>query len=148
MDNASDAVLIAFGVVILTTLGNTLLEWFRQAHSRRSEAVAMRRALIEELRSFKESSDVNYERSSEPEPGGSFVIPVTETYPIYEASIEKLGLLRPAEVSAVVRAYANLRARAETLAVIGTFHRTESPVLHAIVDAKWASVLASNDKDT
>jgi hypothetical protein len=92
----SSAILVAFGVVVLTTLGNTLLEWFRQHLTNRHDAEALRRALLEELRQAKETTDTNFRRTSEIESGGSFLIPVPERYPIYDANIGNLGRLRPA----------------------------------------------------
>lgn len=138
--------LIAFGVVVLTTLGNTVLEWFRQSLSNRHASVTLRRALVEELRQAKETAELNIDRSGNPEPGGSFLIPVSEGHRIYDANIGNLGKLKPAEVSAVVRAYGMLQAQVETLAAIGTFHRTEGPVLHAIVDSKWGEILEANGR--
>ena len=81
------AMLVAFGVVILTTLGNTLLEWFRQHQANKYAALTLRRALVEELRQAKETADTNSQRSDDVEPGGSFIMPVPEAYPIYEANI-------------------------------------------------------------
>jgi len=144
---AGSALLIAFGVVILTTLGNTILEWLKQRWANVHAAEALRRALLEELRQARDSGSVNIERAAEPEPGGSFLIPVPEKYPIYEANISNLGLLTPAEVSAVVRAYGMLQAQIETYAAIGTFHKPQgSPILHAIVDSKWGEVLEGNGR--
>jgi len=106
----------------------------------------LRRALVEELRQAKESAELNIDRSGNPEPGGSFLIPVSDLHRIYDANISNLGKLEPVQVSAVVRAYGLLQAQIETLAAIGTFHRTEGPVLHAIVDSKWGEILEANQR--
>lgn len=140
------ALLIAFGVVVLTTLGNTILEWLKLHWANKRGAETLRRALLEELKQARDTGVVNLERTANPEPGGSFLIPVTEAHRIYDANISNLGLLRPAEVSAVVRAYGLLQAQVETYAAIGTFHRREGPVLHAVVDSKWAEVLEANGR--
>jgi hypothetical protein len=139
--------IIAFGVVILTTLGNTLLEWFRQHSASKRAALILRRALLEELKLARETADTNGTRCDDPPEGGSLIVPVAETFRIYDANINNLGHLQPDEVSAVVRAYAMLQAQVETLAVIGTFHRPEGVILQAIVDARWAALLASNNRD-
>ncbi len=128
------------------TLGNTVLEWLKQRWGDARAAETLRRALLEELRIYKDAADANFARSSKPELGGSFLIPVHESYPIYEANIEKLGHLQPNQVSAVVKAYAHLRAQVETLAAIGSFHRNEGPILHAVVDSKYGGILAANGK--
>lgn len=146
MDRATTfAMLVAFGVVVLTTLGNTLLEWIKRWLDHRHEATTLRRALLEELKQARDSYALNVERAGEPIEGGQFLIPVSERNPIYDANIQRLGLLRPNEVSAVVRAYGMLQAMVETYAAIGTFHRNDGPVLHAVVDSKWGKVLSENN---
>jgi hypothetical protein len=140
-------IIVAFGVVVLTTLGNTLLEWYRYHLTNKHSAVTLRRALVEELRLFKESAATNSMRSDNVQTGGSMIIPVAEKFAIYETNIHQLGVLRPAEVSAVVYAYAMLRAQMETLGVIGTFRRPDGVLLQAIVDAEWGEILAQNNRD-
>ena len=142
----SSAMLVAFGVVVLTMLGNTVLEWVKRWLDHRHEATTLRRALLEELKQARDSVALNFRRSGEPIEGGSFLIPVSERNPIYDANIQRLGLLRPNEVSAVVRAYGMLQALVETYAAVGTFQRNDGPVLHAVVDSKWGEVLAENNK--
>jgi hypothetical protein len=139
--------IIAFGVVVLAALGNTALEWYRQTSSNRHAAVVLRRALLEELRLARDTAQLNSTRTDSSAQGGSFIVPVWEQYRIYDANITQLGRLRAAEVSAVVRAYAMLRAQIEALAVIGTFHRPEGVILQALVDGKWSSVLAKLNSD-
>lgn len=144
--STSSAMLVAFGVVVLTMLGNTVLEWIKRWLDHRHDATTLRRALVEEIKQARDSVELNFQRTGEPIEGGSFLIPVSERNPIYDANIQRLGLLRPDEVSAVVRAYGMLQAMVETYAAIGTFHRNEGPVLHAIVDSKWGELLAENNK--
>jgi hypothetical protein len=139
--------IIAFGVVVLAAIGNTVAEWYRQFTANKHAAMVLRRGLLEELRLAKETAEINSKRTDRPDQGGSFIVPVWEEYRIYDANITHLGRLRGPEVSAIVRAYAMLRAQVETLAVIGTFHRPEGVILQAIVDAKWASVLANLNRD-
>jgi hypothetical protein len=138
--------IVGLGAVVLASLGSTAVEWFKHGMTARHAAETLRRGLIEELRLARDNANVTAEGAAEPEEGGSFLIPVATEYPIYDANISSLGKLEPAEVSAVVRAYGMLRAQVETLAVVGTFHRNESPVLHAVVDSKWSEVLAANTK--
>ena len=138
--------IVGLGAVVLATLGNTLLEWFRQHLSNRHASAALRRALVEELRLAKETADLNSKRSAKPEPGGSILVPVAERYRVYDENVSKIGLLRPDEVSAVTRAYAYLQAQTETLCVIGQFHRPGGVVLQAVVDSKWAFVLEENNR--
>jgi len=138
-------IIVAFGVVVLTTFGNTILEWYRQGLTRRHAAETLRRVLIEELRQAKETADLNSKRSDDSDEGGSLLIPVG-SYPFYEANILQLGLLTPTQVSAVVHAYGMLRAETETLAVLGTFHQ-KGPILQAVVDGTWGKILAQNKQD-
>lgn len=139
--------IIAFGVVVLAAIGNTTVEWYRQGSANKHAATVLRRALLEELRLARDTAQLNSSRTDSPAEGGSFIVPVWEQYRIYDANITQLGRLRAAEVSAVVRAYAMLRAQIEALAVIGSFHRPEGVILQAIVDGKWASVLAKLNSD-
>jgi hypothetical protein len=135
---------VAFGVVILTTLGNTVLEWFRQRHARLNSAASLRRALVEELRQAKEAAELNTFRAANPAVGGSFIVPVKGKYEIYEANVANLGVLAPEQVAAVVRGYGYLQAQIETLAVIGSFH--PGVVLQAVVDGTYAVILEENNR--
>lgn len=79
--------IVGLGAVVLATIGNTLLEWFRQHLTNKHRATALRRALLEELRVFQESLDLNLERTHNPYEDGSFLIPVSERYRVYDNSI-------------------------------------------------------------
>lgn len=138
--------IVGLGAVMLATIGNTLLEWFRQHLTNKHKATALRRALLEELRVFHESLELNLERTERPHEDGSFLIPVSERFSVYDSSIREIGMLDPAEVSAVTRAYAYLHAQTETFSVIGTFNRSEAGVLHAVVSSKYAKMLSEHNR--
>ncbi len=138
--------IVGLGAVVLATVGNTLLEWYKQALSDKNVAETLRKALIEELRFARETAATNFTRTSDVEEGGSFIIPVQERYHFYDASISNIGKLRSDQISAVVKAYAILYSRVETLSVIGSLHRIENCVLQAVVDGKWGAILAEQNK--
>lgn len=138
--------IIGLGAVVLATVGNTLLEWFKQSLADRSLAQSVRKALIEELRMASETASVNFNRTSEVEEGGSFIIPIQERFHFYEENISNIGKLRSDQISAVVKAYGILYSKVETLSVIGSIHRIENCVLQAVVDGKWGSILAEQNK--
>jgi len=138
--------IVGLGAVVLATIGNTLLEWFRQRLANKHRATALRRALLEELRVLQESIESNFERTSNLSEGGSFLIPVTEGYRVYDSSIAEIGILEPAEVSAVTKAYAYLHAQRETFSVMGTFNRSEAGVLHAVVSSTYAQILSGHNR--
>ena len=137
--------IVGLGAVVLATVGNTLLEWFKQSISDKSLANSLRKALIEELRMASETASVNFTRTSKVEQGGSFIIPIQERYHFYEANISNIGKLRSDQISAVVKAYGILYSKIETLSVIGSIHRIENCVLQAVVDGKWGDILAEQN---
>ena len=138
--------IVGLGAVVLATIGNTMLEWFKQSLSDRSVAKSLRKALIEELRLARDTAAINFTRSNEIAENGSFIIPIQESFQIYDQNIANIGKLRSDEISAVVKAYAILHSKVETLSIMGTLHRIENCVVHAVVDAKWAAVLAEQSK--
>ncbi len=138
--------IVGLGAVVMGTIGNTLLEWYRNYLKNVSTSTSVRYAIIEELRQARETAVANMERSEAVEDGSSLIIPLPERYPIYETNIAAIGTLRPAEISLVLRSYGMLQARVETLSAIGSLHRNEGKVLFAIVDAKWGNVLADNNR--
>jgi hypothetical protein len=135
-------VIVGLGAVVVGTLGNTLLEWFRHYVTDKRAAAALRRSLLEELRHSKEIIDLNKIRVDEPEDGGHFIIPLQEKYRIYDQSIDKIGLLSADEIASVIGAYAMLYAQVETVSIMGKLHRVEGAVLQAVVETKWAKVLS------
>lgn len=134
--------IVGLGAVVLATFGNTILEWFRQSLSQRHQSKTLRRALAEELRHAKDTAETNRIRAKEPIEDGEFIIPLQETYRVYDHNIGSLGLLRSDEIAAVINAYAMLHAQVEVLSVMGHLQRIEGAVLHAVVSARWANVLA------
>ena len=139
--------IVGLRAVILATLGNSFVEWLRHRLADKRDALVLRRSLIEELRLAKETADINKVRADAPEEGGSFIIPIQDRYPIYEASIQKLGLLDPDEIERVIAAYAYLNSEAEVVSVLGTIHRIEGTVLQGIIDSKYAAVLSKRSED-
>jgi hypothetical protein len=135
-------VIIGLGAVVVGTLGNTLLEWFRHYVTDKRAASALRRSLLEELKHSKETVDLNKIRADEPDEGGQFIIPLQEKYRIYDQSIDKIGLLGADEIASVIGAYAMLYAQIETVSIMGKLYRVEGAVLQAVVDSKWAKVLS------
>jgi hypothetical protein len=133
--------IVGLGAVVLATIGNTLLEWFKQVLLDRATAKSLRKALLEELRFARDTAEINVKRCSEVEENGSFIIPIQERFQIYDQNIANIGKLKSDEISAVVKAYAMLHSKVETLSIMGTLHRIENCVVHAVVDAKWATVL-------
>ena len=133
--------------VVLGTIGNTLLEWFKHSLSDRAIATSLRKALLEELRMARDTASTNFTRTQEIEEGSSFLIPLQEHYRIYDENIANLGKLRSDQISAVVKAYGMLQAKVETLSVMGTLQRIENCVLHAVIDGKWGPVLAEQNRN-
>ena len=140
-------IIVGLGAVVVGTLGNTLLEWFRLHVKDKRDAGALRRSLLEELKHSKETIDLNKVRADAPEEGGHFIIPLQEKYRIYDQSIDKIGLLSTDEIALVIGAYAMLYAQIETVSVMGQLRRIEGAVLQAVVDSKWANVLSSQAAD-
>jgi hypothetical protein len=139
--------IVGLGAVVVGTLGNTLIEWYKQHLTRTHAARGLRRALAAELKLEKETADEATSRYGNPEEGGSFIIPIQERHSIYDGAVGQLGLLQPKQIEAVVYAYAMLKARVETIVVIGGLHRIEGTILQGRVDAKWGEMLASQTKD-
>jgi hypothetical protein len=139
--------IVGLGAVVLGTLGNTLIEWYKQYLTRTHAAQGLRRALAAELKQEKETADTNTLRSENLIEDGHFIIPILERFPIYDGAIGQLGLLKPKQIEKVVYAYAMLKARVETIVVLGSLRRIEGTVLQGLVDAKWSEVLASQSKD-
>lgn len=139
-------IILGLGAVVLGTFGNGVLEAYKHALTNRRAADALRRALIAELAVWEESSAANAKAATNSAPGADLVIPVTEVHPIYEHNLDRLGLLSPAEVSAVVNAYAHLRAQIEILAIIGQLRRVEG-LLQAYVPSRFEAALAAQSSE-
>lgn len=139
--------IVGLGAVVVGTLGNTLIEWYKQHLTRTHAARGLRRALAAELKLQKVTADAANFRYGNAEVGDSFVIPIQERHSIYDGAIGQLGLLQPKQIEAVVYAYSMLQARVETIVVIGRLHRVEGTILQGFVDAKWGEILASHSKD-
>jgi hypothetical protein len=132
--------IVGLGAVVLATLGNTLLEWFRRSLHDRREANTVRTAFAEELRVHRlmYSQAMTSEQRAETE--GAFLVPIDRFMPMYDNIIGKVGLLKPAEAAAVLRAYSNLILIPKNLFVMGKMHRDEF-ASYAEVPVKYAEVL-------
>lgn len=96
MDRASTlTLLVAFGVVVLTTIGNTLLEWYRQHHNHTREAKILRCAFLQELRTHREMIANSISGEQREEKTGHILVPVDHFMPVYDHMVGKIGLLEP-----------------------------------------------------
>jgi len=138
--------IVGLGAVVLATVGNTALEWFKQSHSQRRSATALRRALLEELRYVGRTYEGNVVKASGA-PGQSFVIPIQQKFPVYELGLDRLGLLRPSEIASVVAAYSALQSQADVYCLMGQVKRHESGALIAYIDGDWGDILAGQAKN-
>lgn len=118
-------ILIAFGVVVLTTFGNTLLEWYRRHLHDAREANIIRRAFIEEMRIHRKMYAGAMTPEQEANPQESFLIPADTFMPVFENMIGKIGLLKADEVAAVLRAYSNILLVPKNLGVMGKLRKDE-----------------------
>lgn len=136
---------MGLGAVVLATLGNTLLEWFKQSHADTRSAVALRRGILEELKHIKSTADINASRAADAG-NASFLIPIQENFPMYDHGISKIGLLKPSEIGTVVAAYASLKAQTEVYCLMGIVERHESGVLIAQINGSFSSILSGQAK--
>lgn len=138
--------IVGLGAVVLATLGNTAIEWFKQSHGERRAATALRRALLEELRYIGRTFEGNAVKASG-SPDQSFVIPIQQKFPVYELGLDRLGLLRPSEIAAVVAAYSALQSQTEIYCLMGQVKCHESGAVIAYIDGQWGSILAGQAKN-
>ncbi len=140
------SLIVGLGAVVLGTIGNTILEWFKQSQAERRAATALRRALLEELRYIKRAFDGNAVKA-DTAADQSFVIPIQQKFPMYEQGIDKLGLLLPSEIAAVVAAYSALQSQTDIYCLMGSVKCHESGSLIAYIDGGWSSILAGQAKN-
>ena len=139
--------IVGFGAVILTVLGNLILEATRQTRSDKRLAQMIRVMLLEELRVHERSFSSAVDRTSEKSGGdGAYLIPISERFPAYELMLKDLALLNEREVAAVVEAYSYLNALPEFMFPIGTFHRSEGR-LYALVGGEFQDALLGISKN-
>jgi hypothetical protein len=117
--------IVGLGAVALGTLGNTLLEWFRRSLHDRREAQTIRTAFSEELRVHRNMYSQALTGEQREETNGSLLIPIDRFMPVYDNLIGKVGLLRPKEAAAVLRAYSHMILVPKGLFVLGKVHRDE-----------------------
>jgi len=138
--------IVGLGAVVLATIGQTALEWYRQhsTHSRR--AAIVRGAFLEELKVHRGMLANAISAEQKGDPGASFLIPIDRFYPVYDNMIQDVGFLNPAEVAAVIKAYSNLILIPKNFAVMGQIKKDEFASF-AIVDSKYLDVLVDmNDR--
>lgn len=138
--------IVGLGAVILATLGNVLLEWYREHLARKREAITIRRALIEELRAHREmfADSVSEEQRKNPG-GGQLLIPIHDFTPIFDKLVDRIGALEADEISAIFGAYTHLKLSPKNLAVIGKVEQTDFSTWVA-VDAKFMPVVDNMSK--
>lgn len=134
--------IVGFGAVILATLGNTALEWFRRNLNDRREAGALRTAFAEELRVQRTFYANAMSKEQRAETKGHFLVPIDRFMPVYDALIGKVGLLKPNEAAAVLKAYSNIILIPKNLFVMGRLIRDDF-ASYAEVPVKYAEVLAN-----
>src|SRR6185437_10892666 len=133
--------LVGLGAVVLGLIANTILEWVRQSIAEGRRARSVRRILLHELLHFQRAAEGALEKEQDPpNDDESILVPVAYEFPAYDAHLNHLGLLTPAEVGAVMEAYSYVRAIPEWLMVIAPLQRTEH-MLTALVPSYRADVL-------
>jgi hypothetical protein len=133
--------IVGLGAVVLGLIANSAFEWVKQLVSESRRARAIRRILLHELLHFQRAAAGALEKeASPPAAHESMLVPIAEHFPAYDHHLKDLGLLRLAEIGAVVEAYAYVRAIPEWLVVIAPFKRTEH-LLTAVVPSDQAHVL-------
>jgi hypothetical protein len=139
---------VGLGAVVLGTLGNTLLEWYKQHIARSNASEGLRRALAAELKLEKQTADENANAYKDTASDEWIIVPIPEHHPIYDGAIGQLGLLKPKQIEKVVYAYASLKERFKIMAVIGSFLRVEGGTVLYNVEGKWGKeVLAKRSAD-
>jgi hypothetical protein len=129
--------IIGLGAVVLGTLGNTILEWYKQHIARSHASDGLRRALAAELKLEKQTADENANAYKDTASDEWIIVPIPERHPIYDGAIGQLGLLKPKQIEKVVYAYASLKERFKIMAVIGIFLRVEGGTVLYKVEGKW-----------
>jgi len=127
---------------VLATAGNTLLEWYRQNLQDRREARAIRRAFAEELRTHRRMYAGAMSDEQRKETDGSFLVPIDPFFPVYENMIGRIGVLAPAEVGAILKAYSFIILTPKNLIILGRVQRDEFASFIE-VPAKYAPILES-----
>ena len=73
---------------------------------------------------------------------GAFLVPIDPFFPVYDNMIGKIGVLTPAEVSALLRAYSFLMLSPKNLTIIGNLRRDEFSAF-VEVPVKYKAILAN-----
>lgn len=100
--------IVGLGAVVLGLIANTLLEWFKQRLARENDARALRAALTAELTAnIQNTADrMNIKNVvGDANKAKMMMVPLGSHTQVYDASISKLGLLTPAEITSVIKAY-------------------------------------------
>ena len=134
--------IVGLGAVILASLGNTALEWYRHHLQETREARTLRRAFLQELQTQRRMFARAMTRDQKDETDGTFMVPVDRFLPVYDQLIGKIGVLEPAEVGAVLEAYAFIELSPKNLGLIGQVHKNEFATF-INVDVRYAEVLAN-----
>jgi hypothetical protein len=134
--------IVGLGAVVVATIGQTALEWYRQHSAQSRRATIIRRAFLEELRVHRSIIAGALTEEQKKEPGSSFLIPIDKFYPIYDNMIHDVGVLRSDEVAAIIKAYSNLILIPKNFAVMGKIQKDDFASF-AIIDAKYLGVLES-----
>ncbi len=132
--------IVGLGAVVVATIGQTLLEWYRQNLTDSRRAATVRRAFLEELRAHRAIIAGSLTDEQRKDPGGSFLIPIDRFYPVYDNMIQDIGFMRPEEVAAVIKAYSNLILIPKNFAVMGQIKKDDFASF-ALIDSKYLNVL-------
>ncbi|MGA9580939.1 MAG: hypothetical protein WBR13_03085 [Allosphingosinicella sp.] len=135
-------IIVGLGAVVVATIGQTLLEWYRQRSTHSRRAATVRRAFAEELRVDRSFIEGAISEDQKNESGGSFLIPLDKHFPVYDNMIGDVGYLEPDEVAAVIKAYSNLLLIPKNFALMGQI-KQDAFASFAIVDSKYIDVLIS-----
>lgn len=110
---------VGFAGIIATLWANARAGRAQHSFERDTEAEGLRRALIEELCLVRESFESRATSLREAgTTGHDALIPFERMTDVYQRSIERLGLLRHNEITALLRAYVLLMQMPDKLAIM------------------------------
>jgi hypothetical protein len=91
--------------VILGLCGNAVLQWWDRDSRRDHDRETTRKALRAELQHLVDSYQFRVDRMRKREAGGNFHVPVHVPTEVYDAMLDKVGLLTIEQSELVIKAY-------------------------------------------